>query len=250
QCRDMGMPVGLAINGDAGEAANTIRWYAEALDKLADEMLPLSDRESGFVARVPLGVVGAILPWNFPLMIAAWKLGPALAAGNSVVVKPAEAASLAICRLGELSAKAGIPDGVLNIVTGRGAAAGRALALHRDVDAITFTGSGRTGAALLEYAGQSNLKRVSLECGGKTAHIVMAEPPDLEEAAQPAARAIFRNQGQICNAPSRLLVHRGIEASFVRRVAEIATTLKLGSPLELGNDLGPVVSARQRESIL
>jgi gamma-glutamyl-gamma-aminobutyraldehyde dehydrogenase/4-guanidinobutyraldehyde dehydrogenase/NAD-dependent aldehyde dehydrogenase len=249
QSRDMGMPAGLAINGDVGEAAATIRWYAEALDKLADEMLPLSERETGFVARVPIGVVGVIVPWNFPLMIAAWKLGPALAAGNSVILKPAEDASLAICRLGALAAEAGIPEGVLNIVTGTGEGAGKPLALHRDVDGIAFTGSGRTGGKLLEYAGQSNLKRVSLECGGKTANIVLDDAPDLEEAAQTAARAIFRNQGQICNAPSRLLVQRSIHNTFVGRVVEIAAGLKIGSPLDLGSDLGPVVNARQKQSI-
>jgi acyl-CoA reductase-like NAD-dependent aldehyde dehydrogenase len=245
----MGMPVGMAIELDAGEAANTIRWYGEALDKLSDELLPLSERETGFVARVALGVVGAILPWNFPLMIAAWKIGPALAAGNSVVVKPAEDATLAVSRLGELAAEAGVPDGVLNIVPGRGDAAGRALALHRDVDCLTFTGSSTVGAKLLEYAGQSNLKRVSLECGGKTANIVMADAPDLEEAAQTAARAIFRNQGQICNAPSRLLLQRPIHDAVLKRVVEIAAGLTVGNPLRLGVDMGPLASAERRMNV-
>lgn len=249
QSRDMGMPVGMAINMDAGEAAGTIRWYAEALDKLSDEMLPISDRETGLVAKIALGVVGVIVPWNFPLMIAAWKLGPALASGNSVVLKPAEDASLAIIRLAELASEAGVPDGVFNVVTGRGDKAGRALALHPDVDAIAFTGSGRVGGRILRYAGESNLKRVSLECGGKTANIVLADAPDLEEAAQTAARAIFRNQGQICNAPSRLLVDAAIHDDFVKRITEIAATLKTGSPLHLGNDLGPVVNARQLDGI-
>jgi gamma-glutamyl-gamma-aminobutyraldehyde dehydrogenase len=249
QCRDMGMPVRMAIEADAGEAAATLRWYAEALDKLTDEMLPLTARDRGYVARVPLGVVGAILPWNFPLMIAAWKLGPALAAGNSVVVKPAEAASLAICRLGALAAQAGLPDGVLNIVTGSGQQVGEPLARHQDVDCITFTGSGEVGRKLLEFAGQSNLKRVSLECGGKTANIVLEDAPNLEEAAQTAARAIFRNQGQICNAPSRLLVQRTIYQDFVARVANIARSLKIGSPLQIEVDMGPVVSEQQRQAV-
>jgi len=249
QCRDMGMPVRMAIEADAGEAAATLRWYGEALDKVTDEMLPLTARDFGYVARVPLGVVGAILPWNFPLMIAAWKLGPALAAGNSVVVKPAEAASLAICRLGALAAEAGLPDGVLNIVTGSGMHVGEPLAMHRDVDCITFTGSGNVGRKLLECAGQSNLKRVSLECGGKTANIVLDDALNLEEVAQTAARAIFRNQGQICNAPSRLLVQRTIYPSFVEHVAEIARSLNIGSPLDLGVDMGPVVNDRQRQVV-
>lgn len=249
QARDMGMPVGMAIQVDVGEAAHTVRWYAEAVDKMSGEMLPLSDQETGYVARVPLGVVGVIVPWNFPLMIAAWKIGPALAAGNSVVIKPAEEASLAICRLGELAAEAGLPDGVLNIVPGRGETAGRRLALHCDVDAIAFTGSGAVGAKLLEYAGQSNLKRVSLECGGKTANIVMADAPDLESAAQTAARAIFRNQGQICNAPSRLLLQRPIHDAVLQRVVEIAATLRVGNPLDLKNDMGPLVNADRRKGI-
>ncbi|MDG4898557.1 aldehyde dehydrogenase family protein [Mesorhizobium sp. WSM4976] len=249
QSRDMGMPVSMAINMDAGEAANTIRWYAEALDKLSDELLPLSERETGLIAKVPVGVVGVIVPWNFPLMIAAWKLGPALASGNTVVLKPAEDASLALVRLAQLASEAGVPDGVLNVVTGRGETAGRALALHRDVDALTFTGSGRVGGLVLQYAGQSNLKRVSLECGGKTANIVLADAPDLEEAAQTAARAIFRNQGQICNAPSRLLVEASIHDDFVKRVVEIASTLRTGSPLKLDSDLGPVVNAHQLSGI-
>jgi len=249
QSRDMGMPVAMAINMDAGEAANTIRWYGEALDKLSDELLALSDRDTGLVAKVPVGVVGAIVPWNFPLMITAWKLGPALAAGNSVVLKPAEDASLALVRLAQIASEAGLPDGVFNVVTGRGEVAGKALALHGDVDAITFTGSGRVGGLVLQYAGQSNLKRVSLECGGKTANIVLADAPDLEEAAQHAARSIFRNQGQICNAPSRLLVESSIHDGFVDRVVEIASTLRTGSPLRLDSDLGPVVNSRQLAGI-
>ncbi|MEX0954526.1 MAG: aldehyde dehydrogenase family protein [Rhizobiaceae bacterium] len=249
QSRDMGMPAGLAINMDAAEAVSTIRWYAEALDKLTDEMLPLSERESGFVTKVPLGVVGVIVPWNFPLMITAWKLGPALAAGNSIVLKPAEDATLAISRLGALAAEAGLPDGVLNIVTGRGDRAGRAIGLHRNIDAIAFTGSGRVGAQIMHYAADSNLKRVTIECGGKTANIVLADAPDLEEAAQTAARAIFRNQGQICNAPSRLLIQRSIREGFTARVVEIASSLKVGTPLRLDHDLGPVVNERQFETV-
>jgi len=245
QTRDMGMPVSMAVNMDVTEAANCIRWYGEAIDKIADEMLPLSDRDAGFIARTPLGVIGVIIPWNFPLMIAAWKLGPALAMGNSIVMKPAEDATLAVLRLGELAAQAGLPEGVLNIVPGSGARTGEALALHMDVDCLTFTGSGRIGRRMLEYSAQSNMKRVSLECGGKTANIVFADAPNLDEAVQAAARAVFRNQGQICNAPTRLLVERPIYDDFVARVVSIAATLKVGNPLETGNDLGPVVNARQ-----
>lgn len=249
QCRDMGMPLNLAIHFDVGEAANSIRWYAEAIDKMVDEIVPMSGRETGYITRVPLGVVGAIVPWNFPLMIAAWKLGPALAMGNSVVLKPAEDASLAILKLGKLAAEAGLPEGVFNIVPGTGAVTGEALALHGDVDCLTFTGSGRIGRRMLEYSARSNMKRVSLECGGKTANIVFADAPDIEEAIQVAARSVFRNQGQICNAPTRLLVEKSIYRDLVGRVIEIAKTLRTGNPLDTDSDLGPVVNERQLSAI-
>ena len=250
ETRDMGMPVQLALHVDLAGAVEAIRWYGEAIDKIYDEVAPTPDSESVTITRIPLGVVGAIVPWNFPAMIAAWKLGPAIAAGNSVVLKPSEEASLVIIRMAELSREAGLPAGVLNVVTGEGAGAGAALAAHNDVDCITFTGSGETGRKLLEASARSNLKRVSLECGGKTANIIMADAPDLTQAAQAAARAMFANQGQICNAPARLLVERPILEQVVEIVVNRARALRIGDPLDLATDLGPIVNQNQRQKIL
>ena len=193
----------------------------------------------------PVGVVAAIVPWNFPLMIGAWKVAPALAAGNSVVLKPAETASLTLLRLAELCVEAGLPEGVLNVVTGRGPVAGEALGLHMDVDVLAFTGSGAVGRKLLEYSARSNLKRVYLELGGKSPNIVFADAPDLEQAAKVSAFGIFRNSGQVCVAGSRLLVERSIHDEFVDKVASIASRMKVGDPLNLETESGAIASAEQ-----
>jgi len=249
ETRDMGMPIALSLNFNVGAAIDCLRWYAEAIDKLYDEIAPTPENELALIQRVPLGVIGAIVPWNFPLMIGAWKLGPALAVGNSVVLKPAEDASLTLIRLAELAAEAGLPEGVLNVVPGLGAEAGQALGRHQDVDCLAFTGSGGVGRQLMIYSAESNLKRVSLECGGKTCNIVMADAPDLEAAATAAARAIFNNQGQICNAPGRLLVQRPLHDAVIECVAAIGRSLRIGSPLRLDRDFGPIVNARQCDKI-
>lgn len=249
QSRDMGMPVGLAYNADLAAAVEAIRWYAEAIDKLYGEIAPLPAHETGMISRVPLGVVGAIVPWNFPAMIAAWKLGPALAVGNSVVLKPAEDASLVLLAMARLALEAGLPEGVLNVVSGSGAQAGDALASHNDVDCLTFTGSGGVGRKILEASARSNLKRVSLECGGKSASIIMADAPDLAAAAIASTRAIFMNQGQICNAPSRLLVQRQALDEVLEHVGRTAGALRMGSPLDTTSDLGPIVNAAQLAKI-
>lgn len=249
QARDMGMPVQLAYNGDIGSAVEAIRWYGEAIDKLYDEVAPLPGGETGMIRRVPLGVIGAIVPWNFPSMIAAWKLGPALAIGNSVVLKPAEDASLVLIEFARLALEAGIPAGVLNIVTGLGRDAGAALAAHPDVDCLTFTGSGGVGRTIMEASARSNMKRVSLECGGKSCSIIMADAADPAAAAATTARAMFMNQGQICNAPSRLLVQRSVLAQATEAVRAVAGSLKVGSPLDPDSDLGPLVNAKQHGSV-
>ncbi len=249
ESRDMGMPFAMAEGLDIAFAIDTIRWYGELADKIYDEMISLDDTVTALIFRAPLGVVGAILPWNAPAMIGAWKLGPALVTGNSVVVKPSEEASLVMLRMGELALEAGIPAGALQIVTGAGEV-GKALSEHRDVDCITFTGSGVTGRALMHASANSNLKRVSLELGGKSANIVMADAPDLDMAADVAVRFMFSNQGQVCEAPSRLLVQRGIEDEFVGRIVEKAKTLRIGNPLDLANDLGPVISGSHRQAIV
>ena len=243
--RENGTEIAMAMNAEPGSAAGTIRYYAEAVDKIAGEIAPTPEGTLALVHREPVGVVGAIVPWNFPLMIGAWKIAPALAAGNSVVLKPAESASLSLLRLGELALQAGLPDGVLNIVTGTGPVVGEAMGLHPDIDVLAFTGSGATGRRLLTYAAQSNLKRCYLELGGKSPNVVFADAPDLEQAAQVAAAGIFRNAGQVCVAGSRLLVERSIHAEFAARVAEIAAAMRVGDPLSLTTQVGAVHSARQ-----
>ena len=245
--RDNGTEIAMALKAEPGSAAGTFRWYAEALDKVYGEIAPTGGDVLGLVHREPVGVVGAIVPWNFPLMIGAWKLAPALAAGNSVVLKPAESASLSLLRLAELGAEAGLPEGVLNVVTGPGAETGAALGRSMDVDVLAFTGSGAVGRRLLEYSAQSNLKRVFLELGGKSANIVFADAPDLEEAARVSAMGIFRNSGQVCVAGSRLLVEESIHADFTDRVRQYAEALRVGDPLDLTTDIGAVHSHDQLE---
>ena len=182
--RDNGTEISMAIKAEPMSAANTIRYYAEAIDKIYGEVAPTDASTLAMILKEPIGVVGAIVPWNFPLMISAWKIAPALAMGNSVVLKPSEIASLSALRLVELAHEAGLPDGVLNVVTGQGAVAGQALARSMDVDSLVFTGSGRVGRLLLEHAAQTNLKRVYLELGGKSPHVVFEDTDDLEAAAQ------------------------------------------------------------------
>lgn len=243
--RDNGTEIGMAFKAEPLSAAGSIRYYAEALDKVYGEIAPTGSDVLALIHREPLGVIGAIIPWNFPLMIGAWKLGPALAMGNSVVLKPAETASLSLLRLAELAHEAGLPPGVLNVVTGEGAVVGQAMGLSMDVDALVFTGSGPTGRRLLEYSARSNLKRIHLELGGKSPNIVFADAPDLDEAAKVTAMGIFRNSGQVCVAGSRLLVDAAIHDDFVAKVAEVTGALKVGDPLDLSNHIGAVNSEVQ-----
>lgn len=248
--RDNGTEFNMALKAEPGSAAGTFRYYAEALDKVYGEIAPTDAGRLGLIYREPVGVVGAIVPWNFPMMIGAWKLAPALAMGNSVVLKPAETASLTLLRLAELASEAGLPDGVLNVVTGSGATTGEALALSMDVDVLVFTGSGGVGRRLLEYSARSNLKRVYLELGGKSPNIVFADAEDLDAAAQVSAMGIFRNSGQVCVAGSRLLVQDSIHDDFVDMVANHASGLHVGDPLDLKTHVGAVHSLRQLEGNL
>jgi gamma-glutamyl-gamma-aminobutyraldehyde dehydrogenase len=243
--RDNGTEIGMAYRAEPLSAAGTFRWYGEAIDKVYGEIAPTPDNVLGLIHREPLGVVAAIVPWNFPMMIGAWKIAPALAAGNSVVVKPPEGASLSLLSLGALAAEADIPPGVLNIVTGRGPVVGEAIGLHMDVDAIAFTGSGGVGRRLLEYSARSNVKRVHLELGGKSPNVVFADAPDLDKAAKVSAQGIFRNAGQVCVAGSRLLVERSVHDAFVGRLAAIASAMKVGDPLDLRTEIGAVTSPEQ-----
>jgi acyl-CoA reductase-like NAD-dependent aldehyde dehydrogenase len=247
---DMGKPVRDSSTVDVPGAANCIRWNAEAIDKIYDEVAPTGPQAVVMIRREALGVVGAVVPWNFPLLMAAWKVGPALATGNSVVLKPAEQSPLTALRLAELAAEAGLPDGVLNVVPGFGETAGRAVGLHPDVDAVAFTGSTEVGRLFLRYAGESNMKRVSLECGGKSPNIVMADCPDLDAAAEAAAWGVFFNQGEVCNAGSRLLVAESIHDDFLERVLAVGRTLAPGDPLDPATRLGAIVDRTQMERVL
>jgi 4-guanidinobutyraldehyde dehydrogenase/NAD-dependent aldehyde dehydrogenase len=247
---DMGKPIADSLKIDMPAAARCIQWYGEAIDKVYDQIAPTGPEALALVTREPLGVVGAIVPWNFPLLMAAWKIGPVLAAGNSLVLKPSEKSPLTALKVAELAIEAGIPPGVLNVVPGLGPTAGKALALHMDVDCITFTGSTATGRAIMQYAGQSNLKRVSLECGGKSPNIVLADYPDLEKAATAAAYAIFFNQGEMCSAGSRLLLQEGIKDAVLERVQAIGRTLQPGDPLDPATRLGAIVDETQMKRVL
>src|SRR5258705_3471933 len=183
----MGKPIAFSTTVDIPGSANTVQWFAEAIDKIYDEVAPTPGNVVAMIPREPAGVVAAVVPWNFPLLMACWKISPALAAGNSVILKPAEQSPLTAIRLAELAAEAGVPEGVFNVIPGYGETAGQALGRHMDVDAITFTGSTEVGKYFLRYSGESNMKQVSLECGGKTPNIIMADCPDLDAAAEAAA---------------------------------------------------------------
>jgi acyl-CoA reductase-like NAD-dependent aldehyde dehydrogenase len=247
---DMGKPIGASLHADVPATARTIGWYAEAVDKVYDEIAPAPDTALALITREPMGVIGAIVPWNYPMIMAAWKLGPALATGNSVVLKPSEKSPLTALRLAELAIEAGLPEGVFNVVPGYGHEAGEALALHMDVDAIGFTGSTRTGRRMLEYAGRSNLKRVYNELGGKSAFVVFDDFDDLERAAKTIAGSIFYNQGESCNAPSRAIVHERVAERFVELVTAQAPKYQPGDPLELTTKMGAVVDEVQLRTVL
>jgi len=247
---DMGKPISDSLKVDIPGAARCINWYAEAVDKIYDEVAPTGPAALATITREPLGVVGAIVPWNFPLLMAAWKIAPILAAGNSLVLKPSEKSPLTALKVAELAVEAGIPAGVFNVVPGFGQTAGKALALHMDVDCITFTGSTATGGLVMQYAGQSNLKRVSVECGGKSPNIVMADYPDVERAAAAAASAIFFNQGEVCSAGSRLLVHESIKDAVLEKVQAVSRTMQPGDPLDPATKLGAIVDEIQMKRVL
>jgi len=247
---DMGKPIGDSLAVDIPGAARALRWSGEAIDKIYDEVAATPHDQLGLVTREPVGVVAAIVPWNFPLMMACWKLGPALATGNSVVLKPSEKSPLTAIRIAQLAIDAGIPAGVLNVLPGYGHTVGKALALHMDVDTLVFTGSTRVAKQLMIYAGESNMKRVWLEAGGKSPNIVFADAPDLEAAAQAAAGAIAFNQGEVCTAGSRLLVERSIRERFLPMVVEALKGWKPGNPLDPATNVGALVDTQQLNTVL
>lgn len=247
---DMGKPIRYSKAVDVAGAARAIRWSGEAVDKIYDELAPTPHNEIGMVTREPVGVVAAIVPWNFPMLMACWKLGPALAAGNSVILKPSEKSPLTAIRLGQLAMEAGMPAGVLNVLPGFGHTVGKALALHMDVDTLVFTGSTKIAKQLMIYAGESNMKRVWLEAGGKSPNIVFADAPDLDAAAEAAASAIAFNQGEVCTAGSRLLVEASIKDAFVEKVALQLQNWQPGHPLDPDTQVGAVVDQQQLDTVL
>ncbi len=248
---DMGKPISDMVNVDVPSVIETIQFMAEYIDKMEGSVTNTEKDVMHYILREPIGVVGAISPWNYPMLMATWKFAPALCAGNTVVLKPAEQAPLSCLRLAELFIEAGGPPGVFNVVNGIGEVAGRALALHNDVDKVTFTGSTEVGKLMLQYAGQSNMKRVSLECGGKTPQIFMSDVADLERAVTSAYDGVFANMGEVCNAGSRLLVDRKIHDEFVERfVAEGKDAYVPGDPLDPQTNLGPLVTDEAQQRVL
>jgi gamma-glutamyl-gamma-aminobutyraldehyde dehydrogenase len=246
---DAGKPIGDTTTVDVPGAAYCVEWFAEAIDKVGGEVVPADQHLVGLVTREPLGVVAAVVPWNFPILMASWKFGPALAAGNSVVLKPSEKSPLTAIRVAQLAHQAGIPAGVFNVVPG-GGEPGKLLALHRDVDCLAFTGSTNVGKLILQYAGQSNLKRVWLELGGKSPNIVLPDCPDLDRAAKTAAGAIFYNMGEMCTAGSRLLVHRDIKDLFLDKLVAAARGYTPGNPLDPKTSMGAIVDQVQLDRVL
>ncbi|QTT89696.1 aldehyde dehydrogenase [Pseudomonas chlororaphis] len=247
---DMGKPIGDSLSIDVPATANAIRWSAEAVDKIYDEVAATPHDQLGLVTREASGVVAAIVPWNFPLIMASWKFAPALAAGNSFILKPSEKSPLTAIRIAQLALDAGIPKGVFNVLPGYGHTVGKALALHMDVDVLAFTGSTVVGKQLLVYSGQSNMKRVWLEAGGKSPNVVFADAPDLRAAAEAAASAIAFNQGEVCTAGSRLLVERSIRDQFIPLLVDAIKAWKPGHALDPATRVGALVDQRQLDNVL
>jgi 4-guanidinobutyraldehyde dehydrogenase / NAD-dependent aldehyde dehydrogenase len=246
---DMGKPVKYSLNVDVNSAANSLRWFGESIDKVYDEIAPTAKTTLALITREPVGVVGAIVPWNYPMLMACWKIAPALAAGNSVILKPSEKSSLTALKLAELALEAGIPEGVLNVVPGLGHEAGSALALHMDVDCIAFTGSTNVGKMIMQYAGQSNLKRAWTELGGKSPFIVMADA-DVEAAAESCIASIFFNQGESCNAPSRLIIDASVQQRFLDKALTLIPQYQPANPLDSSTVMGAIVDETQLNSVM
>ncbi len=248
ECLDVGKPISDTTGVDVPSAVRTIRWSGEAIDKVYDEIPPTPADTLALVQRLPLGVVAAIVPWNFPLSTTAWKLAPSLATGNSVILKPASNTPLSALRIAGLASEAGLPDGVLQVLPGPGGSLGRHLALHGDIDGLTFTGSTEIGKQLMVYSGESNLKRTFLELGGKSPNIVFADS-DLEKAATFAAIAVFYNGGQTCTAGTRLIVEDSIKDKFVETVVAKSQNWMPGDPLDPATAMGPMIDAAQLKTV-
>jgi len=249
-CLDAGKPVTDCLTMDLPDSVHCFRWHAEAIDKEYSQLAPTGPDHVAMIVREPLGVIGAILPWNFPFQMAAWKLGPILATGNSVVVKPASQTSLSVLRLAEIAAEAGIPDGVLNVVSGSGSVIGTALCKHPDVDAVAFTGSTEVGRQLLQYSAESNLKRIVLELGGKNPQVVFEDAGDIDYIAGQALSCAFWNMGENCSAGSRLIVHRKLKARLLARMIELSKEWVVGNPLDPATKVGPLIEESHMKKVL
>ena len=247
---DMGKPVKLSRGDDLPSVVNSVRWYAESLDKVYGEVAPSDMSFLGLVLRQPIGVVGCIVPWNFPLDLAALKFAPALAAGNSIILKPAEQSPLSALKIAELASEAGIPDGVFNVIPGFGITAGQALGLHMDVNMISFTGSTKIGKLFMKYSADSNMKKVSLECGGKSPNIVFADVADLDAASDGSVGGMFYNGGQFCLAASRLLVQQEIYDEFMEKIVERVKNIKVGDPLDPETEIGTMVDETHTKRVM
>ncbi|MEM7506855.1 MAG: aldehyde dehydrogenase [Pseudomonadota bacterium] len=247
---EAGKPITDCLEIDIPETVNTIRWHAEAADKIYDQLSPSGPGVVSMIVREPVGVVGCVLPWNFPAMMAAWKLGPILASGNTAVLKPAEQTSLSTIRIAELATEAGIPDGVINVVPGFGDTVGKAIGLHPGIDCVGFTGSTETGRLFLKYSADSNLKRVLLECGGKNPMVVMADAGDLDSVAEHALNSVFWNMGENCSSNSRLLVHESLKAPLVDLMLERVGEWVVGDPMEAATRIGPLIEKAHLDKVL
>jgi len=246
---DMGKTINDTFNADLPTSIDNIEWYAEIIDKLFDDISPSSNEYMGLITKEPIGVVAAIVPWNYPLWMAIWKIAPALITGNSVILKPAEQSPMSAIKIGALLSEAGLPDGVFSVLPGDGPITGKSLCLHSDVDCVAFTGSGEVGKLVLQYSGQSNMKRIQLECGGKSPNIIFADCPDLDAAAEASAYAIFGNQGEVCSAGSRLIIQKEIESDFVNKVSKISQNMQPGDPFNPESFAGAIVNKEQLEKI-
>lgn len=247
---DCGKPIMDARNVDLPDSIETLRWHAEAADKIYDQMSPAPSDVVSMIVREPMGVVGAVIPWNFPLFVAMWKMGPALAGGNSMVVKPAEQTSLSLLKLAALASEAGFPDGVLNVVPGMGPTAGRAIGLHKDIDCVSFTGSGEVGRYFLEYSAKSNMKKIVLECGGKSPAIVMGDVKNLAPVLENVAAGILFCQGENCSAGSRLIVHESIKDRLLDELRPVFSSWKVGDPLDTHTKVGAMIEKGHLDKVL
>ncbi|MGN6808184.1 MAG: aldehyde dehydrogenase family protein, partial [Trinickia sp.] len=247
---EAGKPISECLGLDIPESAACIRWHAEATDKRYDALSPSGPSVVSMITREPIGVVGAVLPWNFPALMLAWKIGPALSVGNSVIVKPAEQTSLSTLRIADLALEAGVPAGVFSVVTGSGEQAGQAIGQHADIDLVAFTGSTETGKRFLRYSADTNLKRVVLECGGKNPQVVLPDVANLDAVAENAVAAAFWNMGENCSAGSRILVPASMKAELLQKVRSVLESWKTGDPLDPDVKLGSLIERPHYEKVL